>query len=228
MEELKNLNYRECARYLGYGTTMPDENIQRLMRQCEEKLIRYAKPKFIYRIFSIENTEPGVELLNTRLILKGNSIKAHLEGCHSAVLLCATLSDSVDKLIRKTELKDMAEAVIMDAMASVAVEQVCEHAQEKIKSDYLSKHGQGYFTWRFGFGYGDLPLEQEGMALELLNTAKTVGVNINDSFIMFPRKTVACIIGISQEEIHGTRKGCVSCNMKDHCKFRQRGERCGF
>lgn len=225
---LTELNYAECARYLGYGKNTPDENVKELMRECETEIRGCAVPRFIYRIFDICRQEEGIRLVGTDMLLTGNSIREHLEGCDRLALLCATLSDKVDRLIRRTEITDMAKALIVDAMASSAVEQVCDKAEGIIRDEYLQRYGQAYFTWRFGFGYGDLPLQEEVMALKLLNADKMIGVSINDSLIMFPRKTVACIIGISGEEITSRRRGCISCNMRDRCKFRLRGERCGF
>jgi 5-methyltetrahydrofolate--homocysteine methyltransferase len=225
---LANLNYAECARYLGYGTSSPDETVLRMMRECEEEVCETANPRFVYKVFPISRNEVGIALEGSSLVLTGNSIQEHLSGCHKAVLLCATLSDKIDRLIRRTELSDMAKAVIMDAMAAVAVEQLCDRAEEMIRSEYESHEEQAYFTWRFGFGYGDLPLQEEPLALKLLDADKRIGVNINDSLIMFPRKTTACIIGISDSEIKTAKRGCISCNMKESCKFRQRGERCGF
>jgi len=225
---LTKLNYMECARYLGYGKNTPDETIERLMGECESELMDCAVPRFVYKIFDFDRQQDKIRLSGTELLLTGDSIKEHLAGCSRLILLCATLSDRVDRLIRKTELKDMAKATIMDAMAAVAVEQVCDKAEELIRNEYLKKYTQAYFTWRFGFGYGDLPLEEERIALKLLDADKRIGVHINDSLIMFPRKTVACIIGISEEEIKSQKRGCVSCNMRNSCKFRLRGERCGF
>ncbi len=225
---LTELNYMECARYLGYGKNAPDEMTEKLMRECESELLDYAVPRFVYKIFDIDRQNEKIRLSGTELWLTGDSIKEHLAECSRLILLCATLSDSVDRLIRKTEIKDMAKALVMDAMAVVAVEQVCDKAEEHIRDKYLTKYTSGYFTWRFGFGYGDLPLEEERMALSLLDAGKRIGVHMNDSLIMFPRKTVACIIGISKEEIKSRKKSCVSCNMRDRCKFRLRGERCGF
>ena len=121
---------------------------------------------------------------------------------------------------------DIAETI--DTEVLVVVEQVCDKAEDIIRNEYEKVYGKSYFTWRYGYGYGDLPLQEEKAALQLLESEKRIGVGISDSLIMFPRKTVACIIGISKTEIKSSRKGCISCNMRERCKFRQRGERCGF
>lgn len=228
--QLGQLNQKECARYLGYGAETPNEQILTLMKQCEEELCKTAYAGYLYRIFSLEQESEGdkIYLTGTDYGMSGASIREHLQGCTEVILLSATLSERVDRLIRRLEVSDMPKALIMDAMASVAVEAVCDAAEEEIKKEYQKSHGEVFFTWRYGFGYGDLPLEEERGALQLLEAAKYAGITINERNLMFPRKSVACVIGISREEIRGTRKGCTSCNMKERCKFRQRGERCGF
>lgn len=221
---LEQLNIKEGARYLGYGVETPDERIMDLIKVCEKEILATAKPRITYKVFNVAQTDLGVYVEGTSLILKGESIKELLNGCSRAVFLCGTLSDSMDKLIRTTTIRDMAKAVIMDAFASVAVEQVCDKAEMIIKNQFKNQ----YFTYRFGIGYGDLPLEQMPEFLKVLNTEKTIGVTVNTSNMMTPTKSVACIIGISENEIKSKKKGCLSCNMKDVCQFRIRGERCGF
>ncbi len=221
---LGKLNIMEGARYMGYGTNIPDDNIMKIIEECESEIISKAKPRYIYKILDVSETSDGVRVEGTNLILLGNSIKEHLVGCKKAVLLCATLSSDMDKLIRITELRDMAKAVVMDAFASVAIEQICDKVEKSIKKDFPDS----YFTYRFGIGYGDLPIEQISAFLAVLDAAKTIGVTVTDGNMMSPTKSVACIIGISDNEIKSKKKGCITCNMRERCSFRVRGERCGF
>ena len=221
---LEKLNIKEGARYLGYGNNTPDDNVMNIIKQCEDEIIKTARPRYTYKVFDVTIVDEGVNVEGTSLLLKGNSIKEHLLGCNKAVLLCATLSSEIDRLIRVTEIRDMAKAVIMDAFAGVAIEQICEKIEIKVKNKFQDK----FFTYRFGLGYGDLPIEHETEFLGILDTQKLIGVTVNDNFIMSPRKTVACIIGISDNEINSKKKGCISCNMRERCQYRLRGDRCGF
>lgn len=51
--------------------------------------------------------------------------------------MCVTLSAGVDSLIRRKQIGDMAQAAIIDSMASAAVEQVCDKVEEIIKKNFL-------------------------------------------------------------------------------------------
>lgn len=219
---LDHLNQSEALRYLGYGQHLPDIKVQTLLNECEEELRKAAKPRFVYKIFDIEHSQAGVALLNTTLILPGNAIKEHLEGCEKAVLMGVTISTEVDRLIRINQISNMAKAVMIDSLASVAVEQVCDKVEALIKNE-LTTYKQ---TWRFGIGYGDLPLDLQGDFLEVINAQKLIGLHISKGNMLIPTKSVTAIIGLSKNEIKDTKRGCQTCNRKDSCAYRKKGGHC--
>lgn len=222
--KLTKLNRQEGARYMGYGENIPDETVMKLICECETAILATALPRYTYKVFDVRECENGVEFLGSSLVLKGNSIKEHLSGCEMAACICSTLSADMDKLIRITQVKDMAKAVVMDAFAGVAIEQVCDKIEYKLKTLFPEK----YLTYRFGIGYGDLPLEQLKDFLSVLNASKTIGVTVTGGTMMSPAKSVACVVGISDNQIKSKKKGCITCNMREKCQFRVKGERCGF
>lgn len=222
--KLTKLNRQEGARYMGYGADSPDDVVLNLAMECENDILSAAKPRYIYKIFDIKECDGGIEFIGTNMVLKGNSIKEHLSGCERAACMCATLSADMDKLIKITQVRDMAKAVVMDAFAGVAVEQLCDKIEIQLKELSPEK----YLTYRFGLGYGDLPLEQLGDFLAVLGTSKTIGVTVTGGTMMSPAKSVACIIGISDNQIKSKKKGCITCIMREKCQFRLKGERCGF
>lgn len=51
-QEIRNrVNLREIYRYLGYGTKIPDNNIQKLIMEVLDALLCAIKPKNIYKVF---------------------------------------------------------------------------------------------------------------------------------------------------------------------------------
>ncbi len=222
--EIKKLNRNEAFRYMGYKGGEIKQKILDLTDECEEALLKTIKPRMVYRVFDIMNAKEGIEVKNTSLIFKGNDIKAHLEGCHKAVLMCATLSAETDRLIRGYEAEGMEKALIADALASAAVEQLCETAEEVIHREV----GDCNYTWRFSPGYGDFPLDVQRDFLKATDAAKRIGLNISDTLILIPRKSVTAVIGISENPIPQKRRGCICCNMRDRCEFRKGGSHCGF
>ena len=194
-----------------------------LVNECAEELVKEISPLFIYRFFPIRQTETGVEVCGTELFLPGNSIKEHLEGCDGCFLLCATLSSGADKLIRRFEAFDMAKAFVTDCIASSAVETVCDEAEDEIRATLPDR----FLTWRYSPGYGDLPLDLQGTFLNVLNAPKRIGLNVTDSGMLVPSKSVTAVIGVSDHPIPKKRRGCCGCNMYENCSFRKGGYHCG-
>lgn len=218
--KLDHVNLSEALRYLGYGSNEPDQNMKGLLSLCEKELLESVHPNYVFKVFDLEE---GYRLVNCDFQLKGKDIKKHLSGCEKAILMCVTLSADVDRLIRRKQIGDMAQATIIDSMASALVEQACDRVEEIIKEEL-----QGYrFTWRYGLGYGDFPLEGQKQFLNVLDAAKKVGVCVSDSFMLTPTKSVTCIIGAGKEEVREGKRSCEFCNLKDRCQFQKRGERCG-
>lgn len=222
--KIEKLNRSEAFRYMGYkGGEIKDEIIK-ITEECEQRLLDAIKPKYVYRVFDIEESDQGVLVKDTPLIFKGNAISKHLKDCDRCVLMCATLSAEADKVIRSYEAVEMEKAVIADSLASAAVEQVCELAEAEIQKEV----GSFYYTWRFSPGYDDFPLDIQKDFLSAVDAAKRIGVTVTQNDILIPRKSVTAVMGISQKEISKTRRGCNSCNMKDTCKYRKAGSHCGF
>lgn len=219
---IKKINREEAFRYMGISGE-PDSRTISAADECEQLLLKAASPKFHWIFAEIsEMKAEGISLTGHKLTLRGNDISGHLRECFGAVLLCATLGEGVDRLLRKLQSEDMAKAVIADSMASAAIEQVCDAAEEKIRERFQDK----FMTWRFSPGYGDFPLETQREFLAAVNASRTVGIFLTDGGLLTPTKSVTAVIGISDKPINPARKGCGSCSMREKCKFRKTGGHC--
>lgn len=220
MIKIENINRAEALRYMGYSKGIDLTDIEELLDSCEKELLSVIKPRYCYRIFDIDIMD-SVVLKDCTLRLTGKDIREHLKDCNKAVIFAATLSSDVDRLINRYKIKDMTSALILDCMASAAIEQVCNMAEKEIT-------GGKNMTWRFSPGYGDLPIELQRDFISSINAEKLVGLTVTDSNILMPRKSVTAVIGLSDNEIPKGRRGCAVCNMADRCQYRKRGERCGL
>lgn len=213
------VNIAEALRYLGYGSNEPDQNMKELFSLCEKEFLKAARPAYVYKIFELDK---HYQLVGCDFCLSGNDIKKHLAGCEKAALMCVTLSSDVDRLIRIKQIGNMAQAAIIDSMASAYIEQVCDEVEKIIREEL-----KGYqFTWRYGLGYGDFPLDGQKQFLNVLDAPKKAGVCVNSSLMLTPTKSVTCIIGAGRG-ITEEKKSCDNCNFKDRCQLRKRGEGCG-
>lgn len=225
MEEpivLGQLDRHEALRYLGYGQVEADARMQQLLAQCEQKVLQTARPRYVYRVFDITAAPEGIRVEGTSLCLTGKSIAVHLAGCSRAVLMAVTISDGIDRLLRIAQLEDMAEALVLDSLAGVAVEQVCDQVEQLLKQ----KFPDWFQTFRFGLGYGDLPVTLQSDFLKVLDAPKQIGLHVSPSSMLVPTKSVTAVIGLSGTEIKGGARGCQTCSLRSVCKFREKGGHC--
>ncbi len=213
MIELEKLNRNEAVRYLGGVGIRLNYRMDVLMDECEKAVLEKASPKYLY----VEKNLPCPQIMG------GKDIESHLNGCEKAIVMCATVGSEVDKLIRISQISDMARAVVMDSLASVAVEQVC-NAFDKIIAEKYSDYNM---TFRFSPGYGDYPIELQKIILQMLDAPKKIGLCTNDNFLLTPTKSVTAVLGLSKNSIERKKRGCAICNMRDTCKFRRKGLHCG-
>jgi len=220
--KLKKINQEEALRYLGYRNTKLDDNILSLIEESEREVRESANPRYIFKLFDIEKVQEGVYLKNSNLILEGNSIKEHLKNCHKAIAFAATIGDKIDKKIRIYSHGNMAKSIVVDAFASAAIEQVCELVEEEIRQEFSQYH----MTFRFGIGYGDLPLSQQKDFLKILDASRKIGISLSSNNMMLPTKSVTAIIGLSKEEIEKKSRNCADCNLNKNCNILKLGNHC--
>lgn len=220
--KIEKINRVEAFRYMGHKGGEIPESMTVLADECEQRLLAEIAPKLVYAVFDIEHASDGIAVSNTPLVLKGNDIAAHLQGCDRCVLLAATLGSGADAVIRSYESAAMEKAVISDCLASAAIEQVCDLAETEIRQKLPGLN----FTWRFSPGYGDLPLDIQRDFLNVLNAQKRIGLTVTENLILIPRKSVTAVIGVSEQEISKGRRGCAVCGMRDRCKFRKNNTHC--
>ena len=214
MIALEKLNRSEAVRYLGGARVEMNDKMESLLDECEALLLQTARPKVLYKTIGLPDDELTV----------GRDVKAHLKGCDRAVLICATLGAEVDRLIRVSQVRDMAQAVALDALASTAIEQVCRQADAQIAAE----NPGSYMTFRFSPGYGDYPVTLQKTFLRRLDAPRKIGLSVSESCLLVPSKSVTAIAGLSEQPLPRQRRGCAVCNLRETCQYRKNGEHCGF
>ena len=222
MEKIDNLNENEILMYLGYKGQEISPEVQSQIDKCTNIVLSAAQPLATYKILPLES---DCKISGTNLYLLGKDIKKHLENCSQVVLFAATLGAQAEKAIMQAQITDMANAVIMDACASAAIEAVCNSEENKLRSK-IEKSGK-YLTDRFSPGYGDMPISQQRDFCAVIDSAKRIGLTVTKTNLLIPQKSVTAVMGISDFPVKIRKKGCESCNMFKTCKFRKEGKNCG-
>lgn len=215
---LTELNENEILLYLGYrGQEYPDE-LKEQIKHCEREVLAAASPRLIWRRLPMNGSD------FTALALEGKDIRELLEGCREAVLMAVTLGQGIERLLAKKSVSDMADAVIMDACASTAIENVADNFEADLRRE-LEAEGL-YLSDRFSPGYGDLPLSAQKKLCAALDTERKIGLSLSPSLLMIPGKSVTAVLGISDTPRSLREKGCESCSLFRSCMYRKEGRNC--
>ena len=198
-------------------------DLRQLAERCAREVLAAARPRWTCRTFALAPEAEGVRL-SCGLLLPGEDLKRHLEGCSRAVLFCATLSAQVDTLIRRAESGDMLRALALDCCAAAAVEDLCDQIEGELQGQFPGC----FFPFRYSPGYGDLPLTLQGPLLGLLDAPRKVGLCASATHILTPRKSVTAILGVADHPIREKARSCVGCPAHDGCQYRKSGGHCGI
>ena len=215
---------KEVLRYLGHKNQQIPQDMQRLIdeiiRLCEE----ISVPRYVCRVFDISVGEGGrreVLVLNTPLILLGDTAFCHLSGCKKVIVLAATLGEGFEKEKRRLDVSDKTASLIFDACANDMIEKVCNKAQEEIAREL--KDDKIEDAVRFSPGYGDLSLDYQRDIIRILDAQKKIGLNLSTDLVLMPQKSVTALIGIGfLEKDERTKNNCETCNKKDECSYKRR------
>lgn len=182
--------------YLGLNESASTPEVERLIDQYIYETMRLSVPRGVWQTVNIALKENDlITLENSPLEIKGTTATAHFITSSKVTLLAATLGERLGSYLEELSFNKPAHALILDAVASAAVEHITEELDQLISRDIRR---QGYYpTARFSPGYGSWPLSSQKEFLDSLQ-AKSIGLSVNAYFLLQPVKSVTAAIGWSQ------------------------------
>ena len=216
------LNVSEALRYLGVRGA-PDPALLSQLSAAADRLARAAPPRGGGRAFPQAFGPEGPALEGAGLALPGEMAARMLGGCAQAAVLICTLGAAFEALLRAEQARGMARAALLDACGSAWVEAGCDEAQAEISARFPGLHP----TDRFSPGYGDLPLSLQRDICGALDAPRRLGVQVTDSLLLNPSKTVTAVIGLSDRPQPARIRGCAYCDLRENCQYRKGGTTCG-
>ncbi|MDD3705344.1 MAG: vitamin B12 dependent-methionine synthase activation domain-containing protein [Clostridiaceae bacterium] len=213
-----DIDIKEALRYMGHRGQSIDYNTAKLLDDCIAELKDISKNSFLYEIFDIERRAEGLYLKGTTLVLHGKDIAGHLQRAEKCAIMAMTLGIEVDMRIAYYSKTDLTKGLVLDACATAAAESLCDTVQGKVKAEAKS---MGFETTsRYSPGYGDFSIGIQKELTKVLKTYERLGLSVNESSIMIPRKSVTAIIGMQKEGCIKNSFKCSECENK-YCLYRK-------
>lgn len=215
-----NITKEQVGRLFGYGKN------KKLSRRISNKLDEYIgktlsiiRPTILYTQKKIEKIEKGYLMLEDNITFKSARLSSTLKKCDRTTVFLATIGKEIDEKIQALMTqKKITEAYVFDAIGSAAVEGVVENFQRKFDTNAVAERETS--TLRFSPGYCDWQVQEQKKLFSVLDNS-IIGVDLSQSCLMTPRKSVSGVFGIgSIESISKSSNPCRLCNMK-HCIARR-------
>lgn len=203
---------REVIRYLGGNSSneaIPD-SISQTIIQMRRYGSRLAKPRFVYRILPITQLDFNSHCLD------------HLWQCgeYAAIVICTIGAQLENQVAEFFSRREYLKGVVLDAVGSALAESLTEYIAQTLRDQCLKR---GYSTSiRYSPGYGDWDLSEQQKIFHLLDSS-SIAVELNDSWLMHPLKSVSFIsvIGKQLPPLYQTRRKCDWCRKRD-CQFKDK------
>lgn len=215
-----HLDPAEALRYAGVRGTPPE--LLRTLAPLAERLEREAPPRWTFRVYPTVPDGEGITLAGSGVCLPGKTAARMLSDCPQAALLACTLGARSEALLRAETARGMDRALLLDACGSALVEAGCSAAGKDLAARFPGLH----LTDRFSPGYGDLPLEVQTDICAALDVTRRLGIQLTDSLLMNPTKSVTAVIGISPRPQPARIRGCAACPLRERCDIRKGGRNC--
>ena len=116
--------------------------------------------------------------------------------------------------------KHLAEAYILDAMASAAADNMVATFHQQMKGEYNSQKKQ--VTLCFSPGYCDWPITDQKKLFGIFDTNE-LEVELTDSCFMQPRKSISGIFGVTPSDSNPREQSynpCLECS-RHNCSARR-------
>lgn len=194
---------------MGYRNAIPDEQTAAETQRLLDEVAVFLRPRFLYTVVS---QLPAFQW--------GRIIDRQLQGSEAYALFVAT-SGTEYEAFQQRLLKegDMVRVFVADALGSVIAEKTADRMEETLQQsiDKLGWHR----TNRFSPGYCGWHVSQQQLLFPLFGVKEPCGIQLTDSSLMVPIKSVSGIIGLGRS-VRYLPYTCGLCDFKNCYKRRKR------
>jgi hypothetical protein len=127
-------------------------------------------------------------------LFTGGKLVELLSECDYATVLACTIGPDLENEVERLQQEDnnMTGAYALEMVGGWMADYMADRLDERIERD-IARAGYGR-TMRFSPGYGAWPLTAQELLLPLVE-AERIGIELTDTDIMIPRKSVSAVIG---------------------------------
>jgi hypothetical protein len=198
---------------MGAGINAP---MKKLYEEKTSVCLENIASKAIYDGFEIEKVQGDLVYFKSGDVFNGPYISKILTGSKTAILYIYTLGSRIDQIINgESQSGDTLATIIMDAITTSLLGILGEFVGEKIKREGIKEQNWSS-TCTYSPGQYKWTIEEQKKIFEMVD-GKRIGVELNNSYLMVPFKSVSGVYGFGPEDrIDKTRVACDLC-PRENC-----------
>jgi hypothetical protein len=182
--------------------------------------VKLFEPVACYDSYRINNCLHDRFELQDGTRIGGGPVMEVLRGAEELIVAVCSIGPAVDEKVRDYQgQKDHFKAMMLDEVASWAVDQVRQRLYQFLEAELQAKN------WRVSTmlspGESAWSVDDQRVIFKILNTSK-IGVRLTDSCLMIPLKSLSMIMGIGSQPmgVEGLTN-CDFCSMQEKCRYYQ-------
>lgn len=197
--------------------------VKKSILACVDECLKSAKSKAVPKTILVRKKITGIGAsikLDGRLELSTRQISLLLKGASHLYLMALTIGPDIeDTATICMNAGDLLRGYIMDRIGSFACESLAESVEDELRKT-LARKGLSV-SMRFSPGYCDFPIEEQLKLKRQLDFSK-IGIVINKSCMMAPKKSITAIMGVGPKNLFKKKRSqCIVCGKKD-CSYKRR------
>jgi hypothetical protein len=208
-----DIGHALLERVLGGEINSP---MAKLLKEKTSVCLDNIEPKAIYDRYEIDKVEGDLVFFRSGHLFSGPYISKILKGSKTAIIYIYTLGSRVDRVINKeSQSRDTLATIIMDTITTSLLGILGGFVGQKIKKEGIEHETWGS-TCAYSPGQYKWTIEEQKKIFEMVD-GKRIGVELNESCLMVPFKSVSGVYGFGPEgNIDKTRAACDLC-PKENC-----------
>ncbi len=191
-----DINLNEIYRNLGFGENQPDEMSVELVNSMLDELNTFCRPETGYLIAEGFLPDEHHLSINKTTIRVGKTITGYLKNCSHFAAFVVTAGKSFDAYCEQLKADgDLLSGFFAYSIGTEVAEAAVRYVSRHIERQALDH--EMHYTYSYSPGYCSWHVREQQQLFRLLPD-QPCGIQLTDSNLMYPEKSVSGIIGIGK------------------------------
>jgi len=215
LEDLKfDIDIDLILRVSGYGKDRdPPKKFIDSASEMRDLCQKLARPKVVYETYGISGLDEGLVKINGTE-LKGKVLINVLRGSERAIVFVGTLGPKLDEEVNR--LSSEGEILLSATLDTIGALALGLSSLDFYKKVLVTEAESTDFALTPSFGPGECKwdITEQRVIFDLVD-ATSIGVKMNESYLMLPKKSRSGIMGIGPKDRISKATPCDLCDRKD-------------